>query len=141
MAPAMRSPYGIDPTVLDSIWSSLYIAGSGWGEPVRVETDNTNSARNARVAFDTNGNAIAVWIQSDGLRDNVLANRYTAGQGWGSAVLIETDNAGRAHGATDRLRRQRQRDRRLVASECRRLHLQHLGQSLDRGHGLGHGGA
>ena len=80
----------------DSIWSSLYIAGSGWGEPVRVETDNTNSARDARVAFDANGNAMAVWIQSDGLRNNVLANRYTAGVGWGTAVLIETDNAGPA---------------------------------------------
>ena len=44
-------------------------------------------------------------------------------------------------GAADRLRRQRQRDRGLVASGCRRLHLQHPGQSLDRGHGLGHGGA
>jgi hypothetical protein len=39
---------------------------------------------------------MAVWIQSDGLRNNVLANRYTAGQGWGTAVLIETDNAGPA---------------------------------------------
>ena len=80
----------------DSIWSSRYVAGTGWGAPVLIETDNTNSAREARVAFDTNGNAMAVWIQSDGLRNNVLANRYTAGVGWGSAVLIETDNAGPA---------------------------------------------
>ena len=61
-----------------------------------IETDNTNSARDARVAFDAGGNAMAVWIQSDGVRNNVLANRYTAGQGWGSAVLIETDNTGPA---------------------------------------------
>ena len=80
----------------DSIWANRYVAGSGWGAPGLIETDNTNSARDARVAFDANGNALAVWIQSDGLRNNVLANRYTAGQGWGSAVLIETDNAGPA---------------------------------------------
>ena len=80
----------------DSIWSSRYVAGIGWGAPALIETDNTNSARDARVAFDTNGNAMAVWIQSDGLRNNVLANRYTVGVGWGSAVLIETDNAGPA---------------------------------------------
>ena len=80
----------------DSIWSSRYVAGSGWGAPGLIETDNTNSAREARVAFDANGNAMAVWIQSDGVRNNVLANHYTAGVGWGSAVLIETDNAGPA---------------------------------------------
>jgi len=80
----------------DSIWSSRYVAGGGWGAPALIETDNTNSARDARVAFDASGNAMAVWIQSDGLRNNVLANRYTAGQGWGTAVLIETDNAGPA---------------------------------------------
>ena len=80
----------------DSIWTNRYAAGTGWGAPALIETDNTNSARNARVAFDANGNAIAVWTQSDGLRDNVLANRYTAGSGWGVAMLIETDNAGSA---------------------------------------------
>jgi hypothetical protein len=80
----------------DSIWSSRYVAGIGWGAPVLIETDNTNSARDARVAFDTGGNAMAVWIQSDGVRNNVLANRYTAGVGWGSAVLIETDDTGPA---------------------------------------------
>ena len=83
----------------DSIWSSRYVAGTGWGVPVLIETDNTNSARDARVAFDASGNAMAVWIQSDGVRANVLANRYTSGQGWGSAVLIETDNAGPAREA------------------------------------------
>jgi hypothetical protein len=80
----------------DSIWSNRYAAGSGWGTPVLVETDNTNSARDARVALDANGNAMAVWIQSDGVRNNAMANRWTSGTGWGTAVLIETDNAGPA---------------------------------------------
>ena len=80
----------------NSIWSSRYVAGSGWGAPALIETDNTNSARDARVAFDAGGNAMAVWIQSDGVRDNVMANRYTVGQGWGSAVLVETNDSGPA---------------------------------------------
>ena len=81
----------------NSIWASRYVAGSGWGAPGLIETDNTNSAHDARVAFDAGGNAIG-GMDPVGrrLRDNVLANRYTAGQGWGSAVLIETDNAGPA---------------------------------------------
>ena len=81
----------------DSIWSSRTTAGGGWTQPVLIETDNTNSARNPHVAFDGSGNAIAVWAQSDGLRDNIMANRYVAGAGWGGAVLIETDNAGSAY--------------------------------------------
>ena len=80
----------------DSIWANRYAAGSGWGTPVLVETDNTNSARAARVAFDASGNAFAVWTQSFGGVANVMANRYAAGIGWGSAVLIETDDAGPA---------------------------------------------
>ena len=81
----------------DSIWSARTVAGGTWTAPVLIETDNTNSARAPHVAFDGGGNAIAVWAQSDGLRDNVLANRYVAGAGWGTAVLIETDNAGSAY--------------------------------------------
>jgi len=46
--------------------------------------------------MDSTGNAIAVWGQSDGTRNNVWANRYVAGSGWGTAVLLENDNAGDA---------------------------------------------
>jgi len=35
----------------------------------------------------------AVWYQSDGARDNIRANRFSAGSGaWGTAQAIETDN-------------------------------------------------
>lgn len=81
----------------DSIWSSRTVAGGGWTAPVLIETDNTHSARTPHVAFDGSGNAVAVWAQSDGLRDNVMANRYVAGVGWGGAVLIENDDAGSAY--------------------------------------------
>lgn len=80
----------------DSIWSNRFSAGVGWGTAVLVETDNSNSARDARVAFDGSGNAIAVWTQSFGGVANVMVNHYTAATGWGSAVLIETDDAGAA---------------------------------------------
>lgn len=81
----------------NSIWANRYTAGSGWGSAVLVETDNTNSAHDARVAIDGNGDGLAVWMQSFGGVANVMANRYTAGNGWGTAVLIETDDAGSAY--------------------------------------------
>ncbi|MFN0304039.1 MAG: Ig-like domain-containing protein [Burkholderiales bacterium] len=79
----------------DNIWANRSSAGI-WGAAVQIETDNADNARNPRIALDANGNAIAVWFQSDGLRTNISANRYVAGSGWGTAQLIETDNAGPA---------------------------------------------
>ena len=43
-----------------------------------------------RVATDSAGKAIAVWMQHDGTRDNIWANRYVPGTGWGTAGAIET---------------------------------------------------
>jgi hypothetical protein len=74
----------------DNIWANRYTAGSGWGSAQLIETD-AGWALGPQIAFDSNGNAIAVWQQYDGTRYNIWANRYTAGSGWGSAQLIETD--------------------------------------------------
>lgn len=80
-----------------NIYANYYTAGTGWGTAVLIETDNSGHADRPHVAFDSSGNAIAVWSQNDGTRWNVWANRYTAGTGWGTAELIETDNAGGAY--------------------------------------------
>ncbi len=80
-----------------SIWANRYTAGSGWGTAELIETDNAGSAYFPQIVFDAAGNALAVWHQSDGTRFNIWANRYTAGSGWGTAELIETDNAGNAY--------------------------------------------
>jgi len=82
-----------------NIWANRYTAGTGWGVAALIETDNVGDAYAVRVAFDAGGNALAVWEQSDGVRFNIWANRYTAGTGWGTAALIETDNAGFAGAA------------------------------------------
>lgn len=79
-----------------NIWANLYTAGGGWGTAQRIESNNTGAAFYPQIAIDADGNALAVWPQSDGLRNNMWANRYTAGCGWGTAQLIETDNAGGA---------------------------------------------
>src|SRR5262249_11424678 len=47
-------------------------------------------------SFDSNGNAVAVWQQSDGTHFNIWSNRYSAGTGWGTAAKIETDDTGDA---------------------------------------------
>ena len=80
----------------DNIWSNRYIPGTGWGSAVLIETDNAGHASYPQVGVDGSGNAVAVWVQSDGVRSNIWSNRYVAGTGWGTAELIETDNVGHA---------------------------------------------
>ena len=74
------------------MWVNRYTAGSGWGTPELIGTGNDGHARFPELAVDNSGNAIAVWTQSDGTRENAYANRYTVGSGWGTAELIGFDN-------------------------------------------------
>jgi len=80
-----------------NIWANRFSAGA-WGTAQLIEpTDNVDvfGSGNPQIAFDGSGNAIAVWQRFDGTRDNIWANRFSAGA-WGTAQLIETDNAGDA---------------------------------------------
>jgi Bacterial Ig-like domain len=79
-----------------NIWANRYVVGTGWGTATLIETDNAGDATSPQIAIDANGNALAVWQQSDGTRTNILANRYVVGMGWGTAALIETINTGSA---------------------------------------------
>ena len=75
-----------------NIWTNRYTAGSGWGVAEKIDTEDLGIAEYPEIAFDKSGNAIAVWDQFDGVRNNIWANRYTVGGGWGSPVKIETED-------------------------------------------------
>lgn len=73
------------------IYARFFSTGSGWSAPQLIGTRNgADSVNNARIVVDGNGNAIAVWSQSNGTSYNLTANRYTQGIGWGTAQPIET---------------------------------------------------
>lgn len=82
-----------------NIRANRYTAENGWGGAEIIETDNDGGAFNPQIAIDDAGNALAVWEQSDGTRDNIRANRYTPENGWGTDETIETDDAGGAQQA------------------------------------------
>jgi hypothetical protein len=68
---------------------------AAWETAELIESINTGDAAFPQVAFDSSGNAIAVWQQNDGSVDNIMANRFDGtvesdGFGWGDAELIET---------------------------------------------------
>jgi len=81
--------------LFDGIWSSRFTPGAGWSAPEVVGASNGPGALYPRVAFASDGTAIAVWQQGDGSRINIWANRRTAA-GWGSPTLVETSDAGYA---------------------------------------------
>jgi hypothetical protein len=89
-----------------SIWASRFTnATQIWSAATLIETSSAGNAVAPQVAFDASGNALAVWDQSDGTRDNIWANRYNGSTGlWGTAALIEniaTGNAGDPQPAFD----------------------------------------
>ena len=71
----------------------------GWGTPELAE-NSTGIAYTPDIAMDHAGNATIVWYQDDpplgDSYNNIWANRYVVGSGWGEAQLLEHDDSGTA---------------------------------------------
>ena len=74
---------------------STQASGLAWSQAQLLEHDDIGNATDPHIDMNINGKAVAVWQQSDGTRDNMWANTYD-GNTWGTAQLIETNNAGNA---------------------------------------------
>jgi hypothetical protein len=64
--------------------------------PIKTSSGNY-SGLEPQTVTDVNGNVTAVWEEYDGTRFNIWTMRRVAGESWGSASLLETDNAGDAY--------------------------------------------
>jgi len=81
------------------IWSNRYLSGVGWEGAKPIGPTGLGSTRAPQIASDPEGNAVAVWVQFDGVhQDSVWSNRYIAGGGWGRSQAIETDDEFRVQG-------------------------------------------
>lgn len=78
------------------VWANRYPVGVGWGVAGPIDAITTSGSSPAHLAVDPGGNVMAVWSQSDGMRTNIWANRYTPANGWGVPERIEANNAGPA---------------------------------------------
>jgi hypothetical protein len=80
------------------IWANHYVSGVGWNGSEQIDTLG-HDAWSPRVAVDGAGAATAVWLSFDRGPTfgffSVLANRYSATDGWGAPTFIELrdDNA------------------------------------------------
>ncbi|ALC16216.1 hypothetical protein DSOUD_1437 [Desulfuromonas soudanensis] len=78
-----------DNPSFSSIWSIRFDSVSGsWGTAVAVESSNVNRATAPQIAFDANGEAVAVWVQFDGTQELILSNRHTGAGGWGTQQQV-----------------------------------------------------
>ncbi|MBD3320579.1 MAG: hypothetical protein GF350_05720, partial [Chitinivibrionales bacterium] len=63
-----------------------------WTAPVTIDY-NTNAATEVRIAKDDAGNAMAVFVQSDGTNNIIYAIEYDSLTGWGTAQAISAAGA------------------------------------------------
>ncbi|SFM32202.1 hypothetical protein [Marinobacter zhejiangensis] len=82
----------------DDIFINRYTAGAGWGTEEVIAIGSFGNAVSPQIAIDSNGNAIAVWLEQDGTKVSLYANRYTASTDvWGGEELIEDSDDGHAY--------------------------------------------
>ncbi len=74
------------------IWANRYTPASGWGVAQAIKTENARQSYTGRVALDTQGNAIAVWVQENLTTSaiEVWTNDNPLGQGWGTPHPLQT---------------------------------------------------
>jgi hypothetical protein len=81
-------------SISPGVMAVRYAAGTGWGTPVRIESAATAAIRSGsgvQIAFDGQGNALAVWTQYSA--PGIFSNRYVAGAGWGAPVATADTGA------------------------------------------------
>jgi hypothetical protein len=78
------------------VWANYYVADIGWTEAITIDHGDGRAALYPQIAMDASGNAMVVWLQSDGTQLDIWTNRYAAGRGWGKAEAINTGYPGGA---------------------------------------------
>lgn len=89
----------IHPKSLDRIWPQLddltwryATRNATWGDPTRIDSSDEDAALDPKIAVDSNGNALAVWSQSDDARHSIWSNRYVPTTGWAAAEQVQTED-------------------------------------------------
>ncbi|MEN8170800.1 MAG: Ig-like domain-containing protein [Pseudomonadota bacterium] len=84
-----------------AVYSNRYTVGSGWAASAeKISADSApahvGDAVAPMVSMDRLGSIVVLWQQDDSVQSNIWSNRYESGNGWSSALIIETRNAGDA---------------------------------------------
>lgn len=78
--------------MLDPVTIVFRTRDAMWQADVEIDAGN-GSANDAQVAFDSDGNALALWYQARPDGTDIWWNYFTAGVGWGVATVLEQNDA------------------------------------------------
>lgn len=81
------------PVIQISVFPAVAEPSSGWGDATLLEIDNLGEAISPELAMNDNGDAFAVWSQSNGTVQNVWACKFAVEEGWSEPVLIESSDS------------------------------------------------
>ncbi|MCC7000005.1 MAG: hypothetical protein IT370_35730 [Deltaproteobacteria bacterium] len=77
--------------VSGSVWAARYQPATGWGTQELLEGIEEH-ADSPQIAVDDQGNAAAIWAQTDlVLHFNIWGARWTAAGGWQAPTLVESN--------------------------------------------------
>lgn len=91
---SVQNGSGTANAVVSNVLVSCAVASAkAWQGAGLLETLDAGEALEPRIAFDTQGNAIAIWSQvsSVGGKYKIYARRYAPATGWGAVAQIPTD--------------------------------------------------
>ncbi|HLU07932.1 MAG TPA: Ig-like domain-containing protein [Woeseiaceae bacterium] len=78
--------------MLDPVTIMFKTRDAMWHPDIPIDA-GTGTANGVEVAFDADGNALALWQQAGAGGTGIWWNYYTAGTGWGTATELETYGA------------------------------------------------
>jgi hypothetical protein len=76
-----------------SVWTNRYLVCQGWGTAMPLAIDHGRSTDAPHIAVNAQGNAIAIWTQTDSTGGSVWVRRYSIITGWSSSEMLETEQA------------------------------------------------
>ncbi len=72
-----------------NVSAGAFIHGRGWERVGLLEHDDTGVASKPKVDVDAAGDAVAIWLQSDGIRYSIWASSMPSGGTWSGAAPVE----------------------------------------------------
>jgi Secretion system C-terminal sorting domain len=80
--------YTYRPASNDRCYANVYLPESGWQGPQIIDAGDF-AADDPQIAINSSGQAVCVFVQSDGANTRIYANQYQPGAGWQGPVLID----------------------------------------------------
>ena len=84
----------LDDGSFDDVRAAVYEHGNGWGPSEQLNSDTLGSVGDVSIAMDGDGNGLAVWAQTDGMKADIWGVRYASVDDTPPTISIESPEDG-----------------------------------------------